>query len=268
MKLKLGAVVPVMSYGNVQPEVEVEADTFEEALAIAEGQIRQVWDKYGEKPLPRQDNRQLLTAFVGGEIYYDEHTHTYTNEAGEVYLSGSVYADGFRKAFDKQAIAKLMADKIKADPADILAMWDLKSQTSMDFGNAIHKALQLYEQYNGLAEALNKTTHSHDHPVIKQAVDGFMDAHKEETAMSEVLVVDHQAKRAGRIDRLLIVDKTKKICRVQDYKTNADITKELAVYWHQLNFYGGILEAAGWKVQAPEIFHYDGKWSTYKQEQP
>lgn len=264
MKYTLTSVIPVMQYGNIQPSIEVEAETFEEAQAIIAPQMQSLWEQYNPGALKTSapSNRKLLKAFCGGEVYYDEQAHVYTNEAGEVYLSGSQYANSFKKPFDKERIAKLMADKVKdCDPQDIIKMWELKAETSRDFGNAIHKALQLHEQYRGLAESLDKETHSHDHPVIKHAVQTFLASHKDEKVMSEALVVDNTAHKAGQIDRLLVTGR--KTCRVQDFKTNADITKELDVYWKQLQFYGEILTVGGWKVDGFDIFHYDGEWHTY-----
>lgn len=265
MKIKLSAVIPTVQYGNIQPEFEIDENDINngEGFEFIEAKIQAIWDKYGDKPLtPKTGNRKLLKAFCGGEVYYDEQAHVYTNEAGEVYQSGSQYADTFRKPFDKQKIAGLMAAKVEsATPEAIIEMWELKSQVSMDFGNSIHKALQLHEQYGELAESLNKTTHSHDHPVIKKAVDSFIDAHKGERVISEALVVDHEHKKAGQIDRLLITER--KHCRVQDFKTNADITKEIDVYWKQLEFYSDIMRAGGWTVDGMDIFHYNGRWETY-----
>jgi hypothetical protein len=264
MKYTITSVIPVMQYGNIQPSIEVEAETFEEAQALVEPKMLALWQKYNPGVLVQTGNRQKLTAFVGGEIYYDDAAHVYTNEGGDVYLSGSKYAEQFRKPFDKQKIAGLMAAKVDgATPEAIVKMWELKSQVSMDFGNAIHKALQLYEQYNGLATALEKTTHQHDHPVIKKAVEGFIDAHKGEVCVSEALIVDHASKCAGQVDRLVILDEKQKLCRIEDFKTNADIAKDLAVYWKQLEFYGRIMTANGWAVEPPVIHHYDGSWHTF-----
>lgn len=253
--MKINAHVPTQQYGFI--ELTDLPDNPKEVEAA--------YNRYAEHPISlKSGNRKLLKAFCGGEVYYDEVAHVYTNEKGEVYQSGSQYADTFRKPFDKQKIAGLMAAKIKANPEDIIKMWELKSQCSKDFGNAIHKSLQLHEQYRELAESLNKTTHSHEHPVIKNAVQSFIEAHKGEKVISEALIVDNEAKKAGQIDRLLIT--SRKTCRVQDFKTNADITKDLDIYWKQLEFYGSILEAGGWKVEGFDIFHYNGSWTTYNKE--
>lgn len=263
MKIRLGAVIPTTQYGNIQPEFEMDVDDVEVGMRAMEAKIQELWEKYGERPLKIDSNRKLIEAFCGGSIYYDETTHTYSNEAGEKYLSGSEYANSFKKKFDLEAISAALAKKMVADPEAIKQMWKLKSEASKDFGNAIHKSLQLYEAFNGLATQLEKTTNLHDHPVLKDAVEGFHADHKGETAYNEVMVVDHSQKRAGQIDRLLIIDAEKKICRVQDFKTNADISKEIEIYWKQLEFYEDILKTDGWTVEGLDIFWYTGVWETF-----
>jgi hypothetical protein len=261
MKYTLTSVIPVMQYGNIQPSIEVEAETFEEAQAIAEPKMAALWNKYNPGVLSDTSSRKKLQAFVGGEIYYDEVAHVYTNEAGEVYESGSQYAKKFEKPFDGAAIASKMATKYGVEAKDISEMWELKARTSREFGTALHSALELYGRYDGLAKALERETHLHDHPVIKKAVQGFYDGRENEKAEYEVLVVDHDRKQAGRIDRLLIDKSNPYTCRVQDFKTNALITDDkLKVYWKQLGFYGGILVANGWTVLGLDIFTWDGTW--------
>lgn len=267
IKVKLGATIPVVQYGNLMPEVEVEAESYEEAFAEAENHIKKLWNKYVEdgKQLP-DNNRVKLTAFVGGDIYYDRVAHVYTNESGEVYLSGSVYADSFKKPFDKQKIALAMAKKYstgahEVSSEEIIAMWDLNAEASRSLGTAIHAALQLEEQYRALGVTLGKSS-IHDHSVLKNAVEGFVEGHKDEKAMNEVLVVDHKTKRAGQIDRL-VVSGDKYI--IDDFKTSSTL-KDLEFYWKQLSFYGYILFSAGLEVEKLRVHHYNGKWTTYEKE--
>lgn len=261
MKYTITAVIPVVQYGNMQPSIEVEADTFEEAQALVMPHIEQLWEKYGEKPLPSKGKAKKIECFVGGHIFYDDDTHTYTNEKGDVYMSGSQYAKSLEKPFDMDRISQAMADKFGVEARDIKAMWKLKADISTGYGTAIHKALELYGRYESLAEAIEKTTHLHDNPSIKTAVESFYASHKGEKAVNEVFIVDHEAKRAGQIDRLLILGDKK--CRVQDYKTNSNIEKSLPTYWVQLQFYADILKANGWEVEGLDIFHYNGEWKEY-----
>lgn len=261
MKYTIGATIPVMSYGNLQPSIEVEAETFEEAQALVMPQIEKLWDKYGEKPLTKGE-RKLIKAYVGGEIYYDDASHTYTNEKGEVYMSGSQYAKSLEKPFDLEKISQAMADKFKVKSEDIKAMWALKAEISTGFGTALHKALELYGRYQSLSETLEKTTNLHDHPVIKKAVEGFYKGREDEKAVHEVFIVDHKAKRAGQIDRLLITGDKK--CIIADYKTNASIEKSIDSYWKQLSFYAAIMVANGWEVEELVVYHWNGDWKEYR----
>lgn len=267
MKIKLGAVIPTVQYGNLQPEFELDENDINNGQGIEyiEGKIQELWDKYGEKPLTTNaGNRKQIKAFVGGTIYYDDTTHTYTNLAGDVYMSGSQYAASLEKPFELDKIADAIAKKFNADPQAIKDMWKLKGDVSAGFGTAIHAALELYGRYNGLAAQIDKDTSLHDHPVIKKAVQDFYGPRISEKAEHEIFIVDHEAKRAGQIDRLLITGGKK--CRVQDFKTNADISKKLDSYWVQLEFYAGILKANGWIVEGLDIFHWDGSWHDYTKE--
>jgi hypothetical protein len=254
--MKIKAHVPTQQYGFI----EIEGTPEDKA------EIERLYNHYAESPIAfKSGNSKRLTAYVGGEIDYDEVAHVYTWN-GDVYLSGSQYAKQFEKPFDAVAISGKMGSKWNVESEDIVKMWELKAEISRDFGNAIHKALQLYEQFNGLAVAIEKESHVHDHPIIKNAVQSFINAHKDEVVVSEALIVNHKKKHAGQVDRLLLVDKAKKICRIQDFKTNADVQKSIEVYWEQLKFYAGIMIANGWTVQGLDIFWFNGTWETFSKE--
>ena len=263
MLFRLKAVIPTHQYSNLQPEWEVEADTFEEAQAIAEAQMLPFWNKYVESDKKLNDSdRKLVDCFVGGQVYYSEISHTYSNEAGDIYLSGSQYAQQFKKPFNKQAIAEATAKKFDVDPSEIIDFWDHRSKTSTDFGTAIHTAIEFYGKYEALAEVLGKNS-VHDHPVIKNAVEGFLELAGRGEAVYEAMVVNHERKHAGQIDRLVILgDKHGKI---QDIKTGAVMKPDdLKSYHKQLEFYDEIMKSAGWKMEPHEIYHYNGDWKLYE----
>lgn len=265
MKVTLSAVIPVAQYANLQPTVEVEADTYEEAMAKAEAHITSFWNKHveGGKQIKGAQGKKL-TAFVGGDINYDDDAHVYTNDAGEVYLSGSQYASQGEKPFDTAMITGKMADKAGVSATDIATMWALSAEASMKFGTAIHAALELYGKYNKLAEALEKEYHIHTQPDIKRIVQSFYEGREGEKAVYEALVVDHARKWAGQIDRLKFLPDGSVI--VQDYKTNGELPqKKLDTYWKQLSFYAAILTAGGYKVAGLEIMHWTGStWKVYE----
>lgn len=276
MKVKevtVSAVISTAQYNNLQPSITVQVDDdIEEAKALAMSHIVGLSQQYAEEGKALSSgisaNRVKLEAFVGGSIYYDEQAHQYTNEAGEVYLSGSVYAKQFDKPFDMQAIAGKMEAKSGIPASTIIDIWKLKGDASASFGTAIHEALEMYGKYSEACKTLEKDYHQSAIPVVKQIVEAFFSGRDDEEAVYEPLIVDHDKKRAGQIDRLLWVDKAKKIVRVQDYKTNVDLTdQKKMVYGHQLEFYSEILEAGGYTVQGTDIFWFNGKdWKTISKE--
>lgn len=262
IKFKIGATIPVVRYGNLMPELEVEAESYENAVALAMPKLEALWNRYCEPGSElRQGDRQQLEAFVGGSIYYDPVRHEYTNEAGEHYVSGSEYAHTFEEPFDTVKISEAMARKHGVSAADIRAMWAMKADISRGLGTALHAALELYGRYDGLATKLNRTTNLHDNPMVMEAVKQFYAEHNE-PAEYEVLVVDHAAKRAGRIDRLVQRSETEFF--IEDFKTDVSIEKKLPKYQKQLSFYAAILGAAGMSVGGLRVHHWDGtRWTTH-----
>lgn len=225
-----------------------------------------VYIEYEKKlKLVRSKDAKLVKDIFGNEIFYDNITHEYTNALGEVYLSGSTFAGQSESSFDAKTISNKMASKygLSSDEAQLIQdMWELKSLASTSFGTSIHAAIELYGKYKWLAETLEKETHFHDTPVLKQAVSLFYEEHPDLTGiLYECLVVDHKAKRAGRIDRLEYISDNE--VYITDYKTNYDINKNLKKYWLQLSFYAAILKANGLTVAGLKIYHYTGdRWDT------
>ena len=205
------------------------------------------------------------TDLFGNKIYYDDNIHKYMNSKGEIYLSGSKFAEQFKKPFPKEHISNKMAQNAKLGRTGgkmILDMWKLKGQASMAWGTALHAALELYGRFKTLGDALGKDTHLHDNPSLRQAVLSFYEMYPNVANVRyEALVVDHKTKRAGRIDRLT---KEKDGIYVEDFKTGAEVIPSLPYYWMQLSFYAAIIKANGREVKGLRIFHYDGtKWTVY-----
>lgn len=269
-ELTVSATIPTQQYANMIPSITVELDdneNYEAAQALAVAKIQELSTRFAEPGKSLVDSsHNVLKDIFGQKINFDELSHTYTNDKGQVYLSGSVYAKRFDKEFPADVISKKMADKSGVDQQHILDAWRAKADVSAGFGTALHLALENYAKYSDMAKTLDKPYDLHDHPVINKCVVDFFKGREKEIALTEALVIDHERRLAGTIDRLLLVDKKKKVCRVQDYKTNAEIKKKLAVYWHQLSFYASILQAKGWTVSGLDIFHYDGEWHEYQSE--
>lgn len=273
MKIKditVTAVIPTQTYANIQPSITVEVDDdIEEAKALAMSHIVGISQEYAEEGKALKGggvagSTKKVECLAGGSINYDEVNHIYTNDKGEVYLSGSQFAKQFSKEFDIEAVAKKMADKTGVPVQDIVDIWKLKGNASASFGTAIHEALEMYGKYMETCKKLDKEYHMSAIPMVKAIVDDFFKGREKEKALYEVMVVDHDRKWAGQVDRLLLVDEAKKICRVQDYKTNGDLKPDkLEEYWYQLSFYGSILQAHGWTVEGLDVFHWSSGWTTH-----
>jgi hypothetical protein len=224
--------------------------------------------------LSRSENAVLLKDFFGNEIFYDDVKHEYTNALGEVYLSGSQYDK--EEPFDSDKWSTEFVNKYdleKEDKQRILDMWEVNSKASCSFGTAIHSAVELYGKYHRLADIIDvdlktgkrkkldakteKNSALSKLPLLKAVVKAFFTPERlEENAFYEVLVVDHKNKRAGQIDRLLILDDG--TYEVRDVKTNARIMKkERDSYTKQLSVYGDILIANGCKLGPnPVMLHH------------
>lgn len=258
MKIKLGAVIPTVQYGNIQPEFEYDIDQMHPmnwAMADAEKRIQELWAKYGDRPLPINKDLVRLTDFFGNEIDYDPLKHEYWWE-GERYLSGSEYAKQNQKPFDAVMMSAKVANKFNADPKAIAALWERSGKVSREFGSIAHEALEIYGKFKVLSDSVEKEYYVPNHPILKSIVESFYEGRGSDQAEYEVLVVDHKAQHAGTIDRLLIT--APKTCVIQDFKI---AHKESLEYWKdQLGFYKGIVEANGWKVLSKEIHQYNGEW--------
>lgn len=224
-----------------------------------------VYIEYEKKrELIRPESAILVEDIFGNKIFYDEISHKYINSLGEVYLSGSKFAEQLETPFDAKKISGYMVAKhglSEEDHQAIQDMWKLKGLASASFGTAIHAALELYGKYKDLAEKLGKGTHFHDNPILNEAVKLFYEEYPETNNVGyECLVIDHKKKRAGRIDRL---EYDEDGVWVTDFKTNFDVKKSLKKYWMQLSFYSAILKANGLNVKGLKIYHYTGKeWTT------
>lgn len=292
LKYTLTAVVPVAQYANLQPSVEVEAETLEEAQEMVLPYIEEFFNKYSEKAKIGAEKRAiskgrvLLKDYFGNEIFYDDATHEYTNSLGEVYLSGSRFAA--EEPFDGDYWASEFVKKYglkEDDKQRILAMWDTNGNASASFGTALHAAIELYGQYHDIADVIDidlktnkrkkldakteKNSAMSKLPYLKDVVTSFFTQERlSEVAQYEVLVIDHKNKRAGRIDRLVILEDGS--LEIRDMKTNNKILKpERDIYTKQLSFYGDILLANNAKLgDNPIMLHHwvDNEWKDIKLE--
>jgi len=303
MKFTITAVIPTGQYANIQPSIEVEAETFEEAKAMALPHIEELSAAYAVEgtAIKARDTEGgskvdliVMESQFGGKALFDPVAHVYTTMDGKKRLknASSFVEEKVGHPFPKDMILPMMEKKHGIPKEDIAEMWQLKGDSSRHFGTALHAALEMYGKFEAEGLTLGKEGANnalHTQPIIKKAVEEFFEMRRvpEEGlgSMYEVFVLDEEEGLCGQIDKLLIVDIEKKICRVQDYKTNADLNKiknaskkklrapfddlentPINEYWLQLSFYARILKSKGWTVEGLDIFNLTDKWETYSHE--
>ena len=201
------------------------------------------------------------------------------------FMSGSKFPEQFYQPFDREGILAAMAEKYNVDADAIEAMWKLNNEASTGYGTAIHAALENYDRNFKLGDktkfvkefkakpteygpnrALSKN------PFIKKIVEDFQDKFGGDyERLSEVFIWDAGLKLCGSIDRLVVVDRKKKIVRIQDFKTDGNIHEKkyqladspfkdkmgselLDYHWLQLSFYAFLLEVKGYDMQGLDIY--------------
>ena len=297
-KFKINAVIPTAQYANLQPEIEVEAATYEEAQELALSRMAEFWNRVCEpgkemkvampvatgQPTQTNSYEEKVCEVSGALVLFDKDSHTYVDKEGHPYLSGSTFAGRYKSKFNADVVSKSFAAKYKVPQDDVLNMWSLNGETSTSLGTAVHNALELYGKYLQLSLKTKGTSESAltKNMILQPIVESFFKGRENENAGYEVFIADEKNHLCGFIDRLLIVDEKKKIARIQDYKTNANINKAetikppfkgvvsntiLGAYWLQLSFYAYIMQQQGWTIEGLDIFNYeDGEWKLYQSE--
>lgn len=203
---------------------------------------------------------EKLITFTGETILYDRINHVYKTLDGKRLLSGSAYKKSLESPFP-ETMADKIGEKYGIPASDVRAMWKMNSEISTGFGTALHKGMELYSKYRKYKNEKNYFIAKN--PFIREVVLAFPEL--EDECESEIMVSDIKTLRVGQIDRLAILGKKKGI--VDDYKSDADIQKNLAGHFNQLSFYAAILKDHGWKIYKVRVWNYDfaeKKWAKYE----
>jgi hypothetical protein len=256
MKYELTATIPNVQYGNIIPKVELEGDNLEELHATAMKHISGVWDKYGEVPMRVNEGiSNKIKTFTGEEIMYNDETHIYTDLQGNRLISGSYYKKQFEKPFPADIIIPKVAKKYNVKAEDVKSMWKANGNISRTFGDTIHYAMEQWYKYKDSA-CDDKQYNLPKHPYLRNLVESF--PLKDKEVLPEVMVSDVKNKMVGQIDGILVTGKNK--CKLIDYKSDADVEKNLVPHFNQLSFYAHILMNHGWTVESVEVWNYIDKW--------
>ena len=247
-------------------------------------------------------------------VDFNDTKHIYNmrwNGGTRVLKGGTTFIKRFFEPFDSKRVARQCSKYWGVDASDIEDMWASNGAVAGAFGSCVHLALEHYINYQKAGDKITKTRQASGkevdgnyampkHPFLKKTItdlnkltDKLDKKYKVEEVVAEALVTDSKTGWGGLIDRLVIIDKKKKIARVQDYKVNIGAEKEeahskpkapfahlpankLTKYALQLSFYASILKKHGWTIEGLDVFIYEDCWrhrvlelidfSAYKEE--
>lgn len=205
---------------------------------------------------------EKVTTFTGEEILYDKASHTYTDLKGNILLGGSSYKKSLETPFDSDRIAPATAKKYGLNTETIKDMWARNNMMSQHLGTSFHLALEQYFKHRD--NGTEREYHLPKHPFLREGVLTFPYITAGEV-YPEIFVSDVKKRRVGQIDLLVMTGKKK--CKIIDYKTDGDITKNdgknIAGHFNQLSYYAHILMAFGYEVEGLELWNYTDKWTRY-----
>lgn len=297
-KFKLGATIPTQQYGNITPEIELEDVDLSEATEATLAHISSLYDRFSERGgLKDNGARELVinksikkNSFneEGVVIDYDDDAHTYHFE-GERLVSGSAIAAKYYKKFDSENVSKASANKWGVDQQDVKGLWSANGKLAADFGSVIHLALEHYDLYKNLGAKISENRGEEDnyalpkHPILRSIIEEFekINTTVGEEVVPEALVTNVKKGYCGHADRVLIINKKKKICRVQDYKVNIGSEDEsssmkakkpfdelpknkITKYQIQMSAYANMLQDSGWTVEGLDVFVLEDSWKHHE----
>lgn len=214
-----------------------------------------------------------------------EHRYTYENKPVD---GVTTYLHKFYTDFDLELIAKSCSKHWDLDPQIIVDLWESNKKVSQLFGTAIHNAIEHYEiwkntgNYISGKKEVDENYALPNHPLLKQIILDFIEINpiKSGEVVTEALITWIGGNLCGQADRIVILDKEKKICRVGDYKINIEPEKKdknlkpkepfnnlppnkITKYQLQMSLYANMLEKSGWTVEGLDVYIYEDKWTYY-----
>lgn len=218
----------------------------------------------------------------------------------EGFLSGSKFPEQFYAPFDEEQILEAMVKKYDVKKEDLLAMWAINSEASTNFGNSVHYAMENYDKNHVLGEKVRnyvkKPTKANPegvlsankalnrNPILQKIVNDFHELFGGDyIRFNEEFIWDKGLKLCGSVDRIKVIDFKKRVIRIQDFKTDADVNETkyqlttspfyaltqgdeptmgktlLDYHWLQLSFYAFILKNAGWTVEGLDVYWLNGE---------
>ena len=292
-KIKVGATIPVVQYGNIQPEIELSDVEVKDGLDYAMKHISSLWNQYSEKGnlTPKEISYSIKKKSFNEdvEIDYDDINHIYVFNGKEL-TSATGIVKKYYKDFDSISVAKQCAKSWGVDESVILSMWDSNRDLASSLGSVIHKALEHYHMFKAYGQTISDKRGVDEnyalpkHPLLRDIILSFEEINKEVgLIVPEALITNVENGYCGHADVILIKDIDKKICRIQDYKINVDSESEsskdkalkpfdilpqnkITKYQIQLSVYANMLQKSGWTVEGLDVFVYEDSWKHFPLE--
>lgn len=293
-QIKIGAVIPTQQYGNIQPEIILSDVKADEGTEFGMKFVSELFAKYSEKGglIPKEvilaTGSKKSFNEEGVEVQFEPIAHTYQYK--DKPLTGATdYIKRFFKPFDAETMAEVSANSWGVDAKQVKELWESNGKLTALFGTVVHNALEFYNIHNSMGQVISDKKKLEDnyampkHPILRAIIQGFekVDTFKPENIYSEVLITDVEGGTCGHADRVVVIDKKKKICRIGDFKVNInseEIDKnskvlapfndlpanKLSKYQLQMSVYANMLQKSGWTVEGLDVYVYEDEWKHFE----
>lgn len=222
-------------------------------------------------------------------VSFDKYTHSYYYNNKKLE-NATTFIKKFYKEFDSENISLASAKAWGVDQDELQDLWKSNAVLAGEFGTAIHKALEHYDKFMSLGKTVQdkkKLPHNYalpKHPTLRSIIEGFIAIDKRGgEIVPEAMITCREKGYCGTADRILILDKENKICRIQDYKVNVNSEEidsslrplspfetlpanKITKYQLQMSFYANMLQEVGWTVEGLDVFVYEDGWKDYQLE--
>ena len=293
-KLSVKATIATGQYQNIQPEIELTgSESPEKAAEVAMDYIKEMFTKYSEKG-SLKENEVTISGTKKSfnediELQFDPIGHTY-HYNGKRLTSATEETKKYYKDFDASAISSVSAKAWGVDANELEECWKSNGDLTASFGTLVHKALEHYTKYQAIGFTISKKKGLESnyvlpkHPFLRSIIEEYInidDTPVEYEIVPEALITNVEKGLCGHADKIIILDKKKKVCNIGDFKINInseEISKELKAkepfaelpankltkYQIQMSVYANMLQASGWVVNKLIVDVFEDKWVRYE----
>lgn len=159
---------------------------------------------------------------------FNEESHSYFNDDGEIYLSATSFIKKFCKPFQRDKIAARYAKKHKKKVQDVIDEWTKISEVAMKKGTHYHKIKE--DELIGKGSIfLDEVEHTVHKPFWHEGLKIQLLKKLEPGIYPELIVWSDKYKIAGQIDYAEITKSG--YININDYKTSKEIKKQGYEKW-------------------------------------